>query len=129
MAPHEHDAACLREEQPLVRVERHRVGAVETGEEVPADGVDAAGNAVRAVDVEPHAARLADVGERVDRVDGAGERRARGRDDGDRHEPAARSASIASATASGRSRRCSSSSSERTWSEPIPSSSAARTTE
>ena len=79
----EHDAARLGQEEPLVRVERDRVGAVDAGEEVSRGRRGRRGDPVRAVDVQPDAPRLADVREGVDQVDGAGERRPGGRDHGD----------------------------------------------
>ena len=87
------------------------------------------GQPVGAVDVEPDALLGAHVREPVDRVDGPGQRRTGGGDDGDGTRPAARSARIASATASGGRRRSPSIGSERTFSEPSPRISAARSIE
>ena len=83
VAAYQHHPAGLRQEEPLVRVERHRVGPVETREEVSGGRSRSGRDAVGPVDVEPDAALLADVGERPDRVDRAGQRRAGGGDDGD----------------------------------------------
>ena len=76
----------LRQVEPLVRVDRERVDAVETGEEVRARGRRGGGSAVGAVHVQPHAVRCADVGERVERVDGAGARGAGDADHRDRRD-------------------------------------------
>ena len=59
----EEDAAGFREEEPLVGVERDRVGAVEAGEEVGRRGRGRRGQPVGAVDVEPDALFGAHVGE------------------------------------------------------------------
>ena len=82
----EHDAARLREIQPLVGVERHRVRALESREEVPGGRCGRCRKAVRPVHVEPDTAGLADVGQRVDRIDCAGERRSRRRHHRDRRD-------------------------------------------
>ena len=128
-APDEEDAAGFREEEPLVGVERDRVGSIEAGEEVGRRGRRRRGQPVGAVDVEPDALLGAHVREPVDRVDGPGQRRTRGGDDGDGDAAGARSARIASATASGGRRRSRSIGSERTFSEPSPRISAARSIE
>ena len=86
-AAHEQDAAGLRQVEPLVGVERHRVDPVEAGEEVAGGRCGRGGEPVGAVDVQPDAGLGAHVGERVDRVDGAGQRRARRGDDRDRDAP------------------------------------------
>ena len=75
----EHGADLVGLEEPLVRVEHERVGALDAGEEVRLR--EAGGRAVGAVDVEPQALAVGEVGEVVERVDGAGARRAGGADD------------------------------------------------
>ena len=82
--PHEHDPAGLGQVQPLVRVDRDRVGPLESRERGSHRRYPGRRQPIRAVDVEPDAALLADVGEPVDRVDRTGERRAGRRDDRDR---------------------------------------------
>ena len=67
----EHDAARLRQVEPLVRVDGRRVGTIEAGEERGRLGHRRRRQAVRAVDVQPDAALGADVGESVERVDSA----------------------------------------------------------
>ena len=109
------DAAGLRQEEPLVGVERHRVGSLEPGEQVPGGRRRRGRDAVGAVDVEPDVARGAHVGQRLDRVNRAGQGRSRGRDD--RHGARCRAAvgiDRACATSAGRSRRRSSCGSTRT---------------
>ena len=127
MAADEHDAACLREIQPLVGVERHRVRPLEPREEVAGGRRRRRREAVRPVHVEPDPARVADVGERVDRVDCAGERRSRGghhrdrrdaRRGGRRRSPPRRHRGAAAAARPAGSAR--------TRSEPMPRSSAER---
>ena len=84
MAAH-HDAARLRQVEPLVRVHRARVGSFQPGEELgPNRG---RGKAVRAVDVEPDPGLIADVRDRVEVIHRAGQRRARRRDHRDGRVP------------------------------------------
>ena len=66
-----------------MRVERDRVGPVETGEQVPGRRSRRGGKAVGSVDVKPDSGRCADIRERVDRIAGAGQRGSGGRDDRD----------------------------------------------
>ena len=80
-----HDAARLRQVEPLMDIHGARVRAREPDEELRPDGRRR--QPVRAVDVHPHAALLADVGDPVERIDGAGQRRSRRRDDRDRRHP------------------------------------------
>ena len=68
-AADEQHAARLREIEPLVRVERHGVGPVEPGEEVPGRRGRRRRKTVGAVDVKPDPGLSADVRERVDRID------------------------------------------------------------
>ena len=113
-APHEQDAAGLRQAEPLVGVERDRVGAVEPREEVAGRRGRRRRQPVRAVDVEPDAlasqtSASASIGSTAPvRVVPAVATTATGT------RPAARSARIASATASGGIRRSPSIGSERT---------------
>ena len=72
--------------EPLVRVDRDRVGALEPAEERRGAGRRGRGSAVRAVDVEPHAVLGADVGNRVEGIDGAGAGGAGDAHDGDRRD-------------------------------------------
>ena len=76
-AADEQHATRLRQVEPLVRVERDRVGAVEAGEEMAGRRRRRGGQPVGAVDVEPDARLGTHVGERADRIDGARQRRAR----------------------------------------------------
>ena len=70
-------AALERLVEPLVRIERHRVGQLDARQRgAPALG-DGGEPAVGAVDVEPDAAVAADAGQRGERVDRAGVRGAR----------------------------------------------------
>ena len=129
VAANEHDATGLREIQPLVGVERHGVGALETREQMSGGGCRGSRQPVGPVHVEPDTARLADVGQRVDPVDGAGERRSRGRHHRDRRDARPAVAVDHRRDGFGATRRCSSWGSARTRSEPMPRSSAERTTE
>ena len=82
----EDDAARLRQVEPLVRVDRDRVGELDASKERFGRRDAGSRQAVGTVDVQPDPPLPADVGERVDRVDGAGERRAGGGDDRHRHD-------------------------------------------
>ncbi len=86
-APHEQHPTGLGKVEPLVGIERDRVGPVETGEKVGGRGRGGGGETVGSVDVEPDAGFGADVGEPADRVDSARQRGARGGDDRDRDAP------------------------------------------
>ena len=81
---HEDAADGLRQVEPLVRVDRERVDAVEAREQRGARRRGRRGRAVGAVDVQPDAVPGADVGKRAERIDGTGARRARDADHGDR---------------------------------------------
>ena len=81
----EDGADLVRLEEPLVRVEHERVGALDAGEEIRLD--EPGGRAVRAVDVEPQVLAVAQVGEIVERIDGAGAGRAGRADDAERRQP------------------------------------------
>ena len=70
-AADEKNAAGLRKVEPLVRVERDRVDAVEPGEQVRRRGSRRRRQPVGAVDVQPDALLRADVRQGGDRVDGA----------------------------------------------------------
>ena len=100
-AAHEQHAACLGQVEPLVRVERDRVGSVEPGEQVPGRRRRRRGKAVGAVDVEPdtrsaQTSASAPIGSTAPvSVVPAVATTATGT------RPAARSAAIAAATASG----------------------------
>jgi hypothetical protein len=84
----EQGAALDRLEEPLVRVERHRVGPVDARKRAPAALGENGEPAVRGVDVEPHVGLAAQVGELAQRVDGARVGRAGVRAHGERGEPA-----------------------------------------
>ena len=86
---HEHAAALVRLVQPLVRVERDRIGEREIAERRSAAVGQHGEAAVRRIALEPDVALAADGGELVDRVDGAGARRAAVRDREER-QPAGR---------------------------------------
>ncbi len=73
----------LRQVEPLVRVDRERVDALEPAEQGSARRRGRRGGAVGAVDVHPDVVLGADVGEGVERIDGARAGRARDADDGD----------------------------------------------
>ena len=128
VADEEH-ATRLRQVEPLVRVEGDRVGAVEAGEEMAGRRRRGSGQPIGAVHVQPDAQLGADVGERTDRIDRAGERRPAVATTATGTRPSARSARIASRTASGGSLRSPSIGSDRTFAEPIPRISAARSIE
>ena len=81
---HEQAAALVRLVEPLVRVERDRVGEREPAERVAAALGQHGEAAVGRVDVEPDAALAAERGELVERIDRAGARRAAVRDDEER---------------------------------------------
>ena len=83
----EHAADLVRLEQPLVRVEHERVGAIEAGQRGASGVGERRGRAVGAVDVQPDAVLGAQVGERRQRVDRAGRGRAGGGRDAERHAP------------------------------------------
>ena len=119
-------AAPERLVEPLVRVERDRVGQLDAAQRLAAALGDRREPAVGGVDVEPHAALAADGGQLGQRVDRAGVRGAGAADDEQRLAPGRRSASIAAASAFGRSRRVASAGSTRTWSGRKPSTRAAR---
>ena len=68
---HEDAAGLVRLVEPLVRVERRRVGALEAAEGRAASFGQHREPAVRSVDVEPDPVRAADVGELVERIDRA----------------------------------------------------------
>src|SRR2546421_333034 len=67
----QHGAALDGNRQPLVRVERDRVGALETRVLRAQRARENAERAVRAVDVEPQVLALADAGDRIERIDRA----------------------------------------------------------
>ena len=68
----QHAAALHRLVQPLVRVERHRVGTLEAGQRCFPLGGQRGEAAVGRVDVQPQPFGRADVGQAGQRVDGAG---------------------------------------------------------
>ena len=71
-----------------MRIERHRIGALDAGEDLAAARGKHEEAAVGAVDVEPQALARGEVGERRQRVDGAGVHRAGGGDQHERLQPA-----------------------------------------
>ena len=83
----DHEATdVVRLEEPLVRVDRHRVRPLEVRDATRVPGGEPRRGAVRRVHVEPQALALGHVGELADGVDGAGVRRARDRGDRDRQQ-------------------------------------------
>ena len=78
---HEEAAALVRLVQPLVRVERDRVGELDPGERLAAALGQRREAPVGRVDVEPGAVLVGDRGEVLERVDRAGVRRAAARAD------------------------------------------------
>ena len=74
---HERAARLERRVEPLVRIDRHRVGLGERAQIVGRAGHRGGEPAVRAVDVEPGAVLAADRRDRAERIDGARAHRAR----------------------------------------------------
>ena len=72
----QHAAALHRLVQPLVRIERHRVGALDPGQRRPPRGGECGEAPVGRVDVQPEPFGGTDVGQAGQRVDGAGVGRA-----------------------------------------------------
>jgi hypothetical protein len=81
--PHEQTADVERLEEPLVRIDRERVRALEGRHERGESRGQPRRAAVRRVDVEPDAFGLGEVGEVAERVDRSRVRRAGGADDGE----------------------------------------------
>ena len=75
---------AIWQEQALVCVDGHGVGALDAPQALTAPGGQGEEPAVRGVDVEPGAGIGCDVGQAVERVDAAGVRTARGGDDEER---------------------------------------------
>ena len=78
---HHDDAARLGHEQPLVGVDRDRVGPLQAYETL--GDHRCCGQTVGTIDMHPDAMFRADVGDRIQGIDGAGERGARRGDDRD----------------------------------------------
>jgi hypothetical protein len=97
---HEHAAQLGRLEEPLVRVERERVGALEAGQLPSPPLAQRRGRPVGAVDVQPHALGVARAAQRDERVDRARAGRARGGDDALEATGSSRRPSIRAASAS-----------------------------
>ena len=77
-------AQVERREQPLVRVDDQRVGAIDARQHVPVGRQHRRDAAVRGVHVQPQPLALADVRNRRHRIDAGRRRGAHGGDDGDR---------------------------------------------
>ena len=80
---------AVRQEHPLVRIERQRVGARQPAQRLVQLVAEIEERAVRAVDVMPQPFGIADVGDRIQGIDRAGVRRPRARDDGEGREAGA----------------------------------------
>ena len=84
---YQQDAARLGDEQPLVRIDRGRVGEFDPVEQVRGRSRGSSRKPVRAIDMEPHAMLAADARDLPKRIHGTGERRAGCRHHRNRHTP------------------------------------------
>ena len=102
LAPaHDQRADVVGLEEPLVRVDRDAVGALQSGNAVRVALAQARGAAVGGIDVQPHGLALGDVGQAHGVVDRAGVRGARDGRDRERGQSRRAVSSIASATGAG----------------------------
>ena len=84
---HEQRTGAVREEHPLVRIERERVGARQAPQQRPQLRHHMEERAIGAVDMMPELLARRDVGHRVDQVDRTGVGRARRREHHERLQP------------------------------------------